>query len=188
MSIRTAKFLKGVRGTDPALFDKTPQIALIGRSNVGKSSVINSLTNQKDLAFTSSFPGRTQEINIFHINKSWYLIDLPGYGFAKLSYQDQEKIENMIRWYFFESNINQKKVVLIIDAEIGPTANDLEMLHALMDHEKDIIVVANKIDKVPKTKQQARIEELQSLIGSHTLIPYSAIKRIGINELYRAIA
>ena len=91
MNITSARFIKGVVGPDENLEDGVPQIAFIGRSNVGKSSVINTLANQKGLAKTSSFPGRTQQINLFLINKSFYLVDLPGYGFAKASKDTRNK-------------------------------------------------------------------------------------------------
>ncbi len=187
MSIRTAVFVKGIRGTDAILADGIPQVAFIGRSNAGKSSIINSLTNQKGLAKTSSFPGRTQEINLFLINKSFYLVDLPGYGFTKLSHAARIKLEKLVNWYFFESPYKQKKIVLIIDASLGPTASDMEMLHALMQHEKNIIVVANKIDKLKKTAYEKQMEKIKGLIGDHPIIPYSSEKRAGMNELLKEI-
>lgn len=187
MSIRTATFVKGVRGTDPILEDGIPQIAFIGRSNAGKSSMINSLTNQKGLAKTSSFPGRTQEINLFLINKQFYLVDLPGYGFTKLSLEARAKLEALLNWYFFNSPYEQKKVVLIIDASIGPTQSDMDMLHALMQHDKNIIVVANKVDKIKKTQLEKQLEKIKGMIGSHPLIPYSSERRTGMNELLKEI-
>ena len=148
MRITSASFIKGIVDDDPILGDGTPQIAFIGRSNVGKSSLINTLTNQGGLARTSSFPGRTQEINIFLINKSFYLVDLPGYGFARASSAGRDKISDLIHSYLFNSNYEQKKVVLIIDANVGPTDKDIAMLCALEDHKKSIVIVANKIDKI----------------------------------------
>ncbi|MEK7066054.1 MAG: ribosome biogenesis GTP-binding protein YihA/YsxC, partial [Patescibacteria group bacterium] len=135
MKIKSAKFIRGVTGTDEILEDGVPQVAFIGRSNVGKSSTINSLVGQKDLARTSSFPGRTQELNVFLITPEkgspFYLVDLPGYGFAKGAISKQEQILKLIRWYLTDSGIEQKKVVLIIDASVGATANDLEMFRIL---------------------------------------------------------
>jgi len=113
MKIKSAEFIKGAVGADNIFENEIPQIVFIGRSNVGKSSVINSLANQKNLAKTSSFPGRTQEINIFLINKAFYLIDLPGYGFAKIPKEVRYKIQKMISWYLFDSDYVFKKVVLI---------------------------------------------------------------------------
>jgi GTP-binding protein len=128
MEIRSAKFIKGVVGTDEIFEDGIPQIVFIGRSNVGKSSVINTLANEKGLARTSSTPGRTQQINIFLINKAFYLVDLPGYGFAKVPLAVKQQIQKMINWYLFNSDYNFKRVILIVDANVGPTKDDLDML------------------------------------------------------------
>ena len=109
MSHAPAVFVKGIVGPDESLDDGKPQIAFIGRSNVGKSSVINSLTRTKGLARTSSLPGRTREIILFLINKSVYFVDLPGYGFATGSKAEQEKIQLLIYWYLFDSPYTQKR-------------------------------------------------------------------------------
>lgn len=183
MKIESAKFIKGINGSDKILEDGTPQIAFIGRSNVGKSSVINSLTNQKDLAKTSSYPGRTKEINLFIINKSLYLLDLPGYGYAKASHEVRDHLFKLIDWYLFKSSYPQKKIIFIIDANVGPTRDDLDMLRTLEEFKKDIVVVASKIDKIQKSKYEARFDEIKSLIGRHKIIPYSSHKKIGISEL-----
>lgn len=174
-------------GTDDIFEDGTPQIAFIGRSNVGKSSVINSLVNQKDLARTSSSPGRTKEINLFLINKSFYLVDLPGYGFAASSREAREQLQKMINWYLFKSQYEQKKVVLIIDANVGPTDIDLETLYALEEGKKNIVVVANKIDKIKKPEYASQLQKIKDLVGGHRVIPYSARKKIGVSELIREI-
>lgn len=185
MKITSAQFIKGLVEADDILEDGKPQVAFIGRSNVGKSSAINALTKQKGLARTSSFPGRTQEINIFLINKSFYLVDLPGYGFVKSSVQAKQRLQDLIYWYLFDSPYKQKKVVLIIDAYVGPTSNDLAMLHDLEEAEKDIIILANKVDKIKKSQCANEIRRLQELFGGHIVIPYSSEKNIGINDLAR---
>lgn len=187
MNITSAKFVKGLVGDDEILHDGLPQVAFIGRSNVGKSSVINSIANQKALARTSSFPGRTQEINVFLLNKDFYLVDLPGYGFAKGSKEMQENLQRLIYWYFFDSQAEQKKVVLIIDANIGPTNNDMEMLYSLKEAGKDVVVVANKIDKIKKNNLAQEIKRIQQEVSNYKVIPYSAEKKIGINELIQEI-
>ena len=187
MAIRSATFVKGVVGDDEILEDGKPHIVFIGRSNVGKSSTINILTKQKDLARTSSFPGRTQEINIFLINKSFYLVDLPGYGFVRASRETREKLEKLIYWYLFESQYIQKKIVLIIDAYTSPTDSDLEMLIALEEHKKDIVILANKVDKIKKSGYKKQLEKIQNRIGDHKIIPFSAKKNIGIGELMNEI-
>lgn len=183
MNIKSANFIKGIVGPDRALEDHYPQFAFIGRSNVGKSSVINSLTGQKGLAKTSSFPGRTQQINLFLINNSFYLIDLPGYGFAKASKATQEKIQALIYWYLFESPYAQKKIFLIIDANIGPTDLDLEMIEELEQANKNIVIIANKIDKIKKPALTKQLQKIQTAVGGHVVIPYSADKNIGISKV-----
>lgn len=183
MQVKTAEFLRGITGSDEMLDRDIPQIAFIGRSNVGKSSVINSLTNKKGLAITSSFPGRTKQINIFFINSTYFLLDLPGYGFAKASHEVRDQLFRLIDWYLFKSEYKQKKVVLIIDANVGPTKDDLEMLHTLEDFQKDVVVVANKIDKIKKSKLDVQLKAIQEQIGDHKITPYSSEDKIGIKLL-----
>jgi GTP-binding protein len=187
MNIASAKFIKGIVEDDEVLNDGIPQVAFIGRSNVGKSSVINTLANKKDLAKTSSFPGRTREINIFLINNSFYLVDLPGYGFAKGSKQKQKKIQSLIYWYLLDSSYRQKKIVLIIDANIGPTENDMQMLHSLAEQNKQVIIVANKVDKIKKSSYKKQLAEIQNAVGNYKIIPYSAEQKIGVNGLLNEI-
>lgn len=183
MNIKSARFIRGVVGPDDFLEKDIPQIAFIGRSNVGKSSVINSLTHQKDLAITSSLPGRTRQINLFLINESVYLLDLPGYGFAQDSQEGRERIQKLIFWYLFDSNYKQRKVVLIIDVNVGLTESDLKTLKYLREKEKNIVIVANKIDKVKKSQHKKELQKIKDLAGGAKIIPYSAKHKIGIAEL-----
>jgi len=183
MKIESAEFIKGVIGTDTIFEDGIPQVAFIGRSNAGKSSVINSLVGQKKLAVTSSFPGRTQRLNFFLINKKIYLVDLPGYGYAKVPDKIKRNLQRMVNWYFFTSEYDQQKVILIIDAEVGPTKDDLEMLYSLEDKSKNVVVVANKIDKIKKSEYDAQFAKIKELIGHHKIIPYSAKKNFGVKDL-----
>lgn len=187
MNIRSAKFIKGIVYTDELLDNGKPQIAFVGRSNVGKSSLINSLTGQKGLARTSSFPGRTQEINLFLINNSHYFVDLPGYGYARISDEARERIQSLIYWYLFSSNYPQKKVVVIIDANVGVTDLDMVMLHKLEEAKKDIIIVANKIDKIKSSERFKKLKTLHESLPNCKLIQYSSDKRIGQKELLREI-
>lgn len=187
MQITSAVFIKGVRGTDPILAGNKPYIAFIGRSNVGKSSVINSLVKKKNFARVSVSPGRTREINLFLINNSFYLVDLPGYGFAKASREVQEHIQQLIYWYLLNSEYEQKKVILIIDANVGPTDNDMKMLYSLEEKGKNIVVVANKIDKIKSQAYEQQLRDIQHRVGSHTVIPYSAKKGIGVGALVNEI-
>ncbi len=182
MKIISAKFIKGVVGSDTILSDGTPQIAFIGRSNAGKSSLLNSLTNSRKLAITSDTPGRTREINVFMINESHYFIDLPGYGYARAGARTLDKLGAMISWYLFDSD-NNPTVVLLIDSLVGPTVDDLGMLRELEKVGRNIVVVANKVDKIKKSQYQNRLQELGQLIPGHTLFPYSSKTKIGIEEL-----
>ena len=187
MNITSAKFVKSAVGTDEVFEDGTPQIAFVGRSNVGKSSVINSLVKQKELARTSSFPGRTREINIFLVNKSFYLIDLPGYGFAKVSHEIQKTLLKLIFWYLFDSGYVQKKIVLIMDANVGPTEIDLKVLRGLEEQGKDIVIVANKVDKIKKSQYTRQLQKIKNIAGDHKVISYSSEKKIGVEELRKEI-
>jgi GTP-binding protein len=183
MQIAFAKFMRGIGGTDELLSDGTPQVALIGRSNVGKSSIINSLTGEKALARTSDTPGLTQEINIYSINKKFYLLDLPGYGFAKIPAEIRQKIQKLNWWYLFDSDHKQYKAVLVLDANVGPSKNDIEMLALLREHQKDVVIVANKIDKIKPTDYDMRLQVIIDLAHGLPVIPYSSLKKIGIQDL-----
>jgi GTP-binding protein len=187
MHIKSAKFIKGVVADDSILRDGKPHIAFIGRSNVGKSTLINSLTLQKKLAKISSFPGRTQEINIFLINDSLYLVDLPGYGYVKGPKQLQERLHNLIYWYLLDSKYEQKKVVLIIDAKVGLTDSDKAMLYSLNEKGKDVVIVANKIDKIGPSVRATQLQNIQDAVGDQKIIPYSSKSKIGVSELLKEI-
>jgi len=189
--IISAAFVKGVVEACKELENNFPQVAFIGRSNAGKSSVINSMTRQKNLARTSSSPGRTQEINLFLINKFLYLADLPGYGFVKSSREARGRLGQLINWYLFTSGYAQKLVVLIIDAELGLTESDLEILESLEEYKKNIIIVANKIDKIKKSAYEKQLGKIKNQAGSLKVIPYSAKKKIGVSlltgEIFKAV-
>jgi len=187
MKITSAVFIKGIVEEDRLLEERKPQVAFIGRSNVGKSSTINTLVGKKGLAKTSSFPGHTQEINLYLINKKVYLLDLPGYGFTKTSRDRREKIQDLIFWYLIDSPYKQKKVVLIIDALVGLTASDWEALQGLEEKGKNIVIVMNKIDKVKPSERKNSLIKLQNKVGAHRIILFSAEKGIGVNELVNEI-
>jgi len=175
--------MRGINGTDELLADGTPQVALIGRSNVGKSSLINSLTGEKNLARTSHVPGLTQEINMYSINRKFYLLDLPGYGFAKVPENVREHLQKLNWWYLFDSPYEQHKAVLVMDANVGPSKNDAEMLSLLREHQKNIVIVANKIDKIKKSEHSEKMQAIVDFAGGLPVVPYSSTGKIGIAEL-----
>lgn len=183
MRITSTKFMKGLVGDDEILADGISQVAFIGRSNVGKSSLINVITNSK-ASRTSSFPGRTQEINIFLVNENYYLVDLPGYGFARASGIGREKIGELIDSYLFNSIHSQKKIVMIIDANVGLTDKDILMLEELEKFNKDFIIIANKIDKMTQSEYHKKNNEIKKIVGEqHKIIPFSVKTRKGVEAL-----
>lgn len=186
MTTEIAQFIRGYTSIDTAMPIDLPHIAFIGRSNVGKSSTINALTKQKKLAKTSAFPGRTQQVNVF-ATKKYYIVDLPGYGYARMSKQDREKLQKLINEYLFIAPIPQQYIFLIIDAYVGFTESDNTLLEALIAHKKQFIIIANKIDKVKKSHRAHHIANLQQKIGDYKLLAYSAEDPSSIQTLRAVI-
>lgn len=186
MEIKSAIFVKGIVGDDEILNDKLPKIAFVGRSNVGKSSLINALTHTK-ISRTSSYPGSTQQINAFLINKLFYLLDLPGYGFARGSKLGREKMGDLIHSYLFNPHYIQKKVVLVIDANVGFTDKDLSMLEDLKSFPKEFFIAASKIDKIKKSEYAKKLRELQEVAGPYPILPFSSTKKTGLKAVMNAI-
>lgn len=176
MKITSAEFIKGAVARDGLPRDLRSQIAFIGRSNVGKSSFINSLAGQKKLAKSSSMPGRTLEVNFFLMNKKFYFVDLPGYGYAKQPRSLREEIEDRIFWFLTDDTIPLRTVVLLVDAKVGPTPLDLDMLETLSHHldRYQVIVVANKIDKIKKSEESKVLREIQVKAQGCRVFPYSS--------------
>jgi GTP-binding protein len=185
--IKSAEFKKGVVRDEGLPIDEIPQIAFIGRSNVGKSSVINTLTNRKALARSSSHPGFTAEANFFLINDLFYLVDLPGYGFARGSKDKRNKITGIVDWFFTSEKTNIKKVVLIIDAKIGATPDDIHMYNFLLESKKEMVIILNKYDKLDQNEKFKNIEKIKSEFPEQTVIKYSAVDKIGVQELFDEI-
>jgi GTP-binding protein len=121
-------------------------------------------------------------MNLYLLNNVLYLVDLPGYGHAKTSWKERDRIQTMISWYLLESHYKQKKVILIIDAKVGPTQRDLEVLRKLEEHDKEILVVANKIDKIKRSEYVQQIKSIEATLG-RPVLPYSAQERIGVGAL-----
>lgn len=185
--IKSAKFVKGIVGSDNILKEKKPQIAFVGRSNVGKSSVINTLVGMKDLAISSSTPGRTLQLNFFLINDGVYFVDLPGYGYSKQALKFAEKMRKMIMWYLEYNEKKPKKAVLIIDGNVGPTKFDLEMMELLQENEHNIVVVANKMDKVKNSELARKKKNITEKLDTGNIIYFSSKTKQGKQELLEAI-
>ncbi len=188
MKISKAEFIKGVIGNDYSMKDDFSQIAFFGRSNSGKSSVINSLINQKHLVRVSKHPGKTREANFFRIDNSFYFVDFPGYGYAKCSIKERNKMIKRIFWYIEHSNVRPKAVMLIIDAKVGLTDLDREMIKILQKNEHNIIIIANKIDKLEKIVREKNISAIKEELSQILIFPYSAKTKEGKDKLIEKIA
>jgi GTP-binding protein len=187
--VRQLEFLGGMAVAggwrpDPML----PEVAFAGRSNVGKSSLINRLVNRKKLARVSNTPGRTREINFFRVNDQFVLADLPGYGYAKVSKEARAAWKPLIEGYLSGSP-RLRGIVQLLDARHEPTHDDLHMLEFLSALEVPTIVVATKTDKLPRARVAERVRELAQAAGvsEDQVIPFSATTGAGRAELAEAI-
>lgn len=168
-----------------------PQIAFSGRSNVGKSSLINTLLGRKSLARVSSAPGKTITVNFYDVDKKLYLVDLPGYGFAKRSPEDKKRWSALTDGYFTSNkNIDRLCLVLqLVDSRIGPTKDDEMMLDFLAASEIPFVVVATKSDKLNATERKKNFETISEhpLINGHSVIFFSSLKGEGKDELWKTV-
>lgn len=174
MIIKSAEYLTSVVSKDKII--KTGiDFAFVGRSNVGKSSLINSLVNQKKLCKTSSLPGRTRMINYFNINNQFRFVDLPGYGFAKAGKQNKEIWANIMEDYLLNTSC-LKRVFMLVDSRITPTELDLRMIKFLYYNQIPFTILATKTDKLPKTKISAYVQNCANKlgVGKDNIIPYSS--------------
>ena len=190
MKIKNAE-LETVCGITSVLPDnQMPEIAFAGKSNVGKSSLINGLLNRKSLARTSSAPGKTQTINYYNVNKELYFVDLPGYGYAKVSRETQEKWGVMIEKYLKTSG-QLKAVLLLIDIRHEPSANDRNMYEWINFNGYKPIIIATKLDKINRSQIQKHIKMLKNglnVLPDTTVIPFSATTKQGRDEILELIS
>lgn len=169
--------------------DELPEFLLVGRSNVGKSSFINTLVERKNFAHTSSKPGKTQTLNFYLINKSFYLVDVPGYGYANGGKQMQKKFGMMIEEYL-KNRRSLKQVYMLIDYRHKPTEDDVLMYNFLKYYNLDIKVIATKYDKISKnarSKQDKIIRETLKFSEGEDFIPFSTITKKGKEDIYKEI-
>lgn len=164
-----------------------PEIAFAGKSNVGKSSLINALMNRKSLARTSSQPGKTQTINFYNVNDAMYLVDLPGYGYAKVSKSAQEQWGKLIESYLHQSQM-LKAVFLLIDIRHEPSNNDKMMYDWIVDNGYNPIIIATKLDKLKRSQVQKHVKMIKqglNLIPGTQVIPFSATSKQGREEIWQ---
>ncbi|MBQ1410840.1 MAG: YihA family ribosome biogenesis GTP-binding protein [Oscillospiraceae bacterium] len=189
MNLQKAEFLTSITEMAKLPKDGLPQIAFSGKSNVGKSSVINRVLNRKNFARVGETPGKTVHINFFRIDARAYFVDLPGYGYAKVPLAEKERWGKLMEQYF---SVPERIAlgILIVDARHKPTENDITMAHYFQNSGRPYVVVANKLDKLKKSELEpnlALIRQTLALEESTVLIPFSAEKGTGRDELVKQI-
>ena len=180
MIVKNPKFEISAVGPKQYPNNNLPEIVLAGKSNVGKSSFINTMINRKTLARTSSQPGKTRQINFYNIDSKFYFVDLPGFGYSKMSHTEQEKVGKFIEEYLFTRK-NISCVVLLIDIRHDPSKNDIIMFNYIRSIGAPHIVIANKADKIAPTKVNSYVENLRKLLEaneSDIILPFSSEKKI----------
>ncbi len=187
MLIKNPKFQ--ISAVSPAQYPKDglPQIVLVGKSNVGKSSFINTLVNRKNLARTSSEPGKTRQINFYNMDNSFYFVDLPGYGYSKMSKQEQVKVGQFIEQYLSQSK-EIALIIFLIDIRHSPTENDRLMYRYIVDQQKPCMIIANKADKIAVTKVDSQVKVLQEELNplkDLPFLPFSAERRIYTDAVWK---
>ncbi len=188
MNLHNVEFLISAASTKDFPGNRLPEIAFAGKSNVGKSSVINRLLQRKNFARVGEKPGKTIHVNYFTIDKKCYFVDLPGYGYAKVSQKEKDRWAKLMEDYFAADRIDLG--VLIVDARHAPTNNDITMAHWFLESECPFVVVANKLDKVKKSQLAGNIQTIRQdleLPEECPIIPFSAEKGNGRDDLIRLI-
>jgi GTP-binding protein len=188
-NIQTAEYIRSAHSAQDLLHDGRPEVAFVGRSNVGKSSLLNMLLGRKALARTSSTPGRTQTINYFLINESVWFVDLPGYGYAKTSKDKRRAWAHTVEQYF-ESMLPAVTAVLLIDAKVGGTPLDAAAWDYLTASGNEPVVVATKIDKVLRGRRHHALALLRERVGvpaEYPIVEVSATTGEGVKELLKDI-
>jgi GTP-binding protein len=195
----TAEFVRSAHRSEDLLRDGRPEVLFVGRSNVGKSSLLNRLLGKKGLARTSSTPGRTRAVNYFLVNDRYYFVDLPGYGYARAGKDERREWAELVDGYVREVVARSCRVVLLVDGKVGATPLDVEALGYLVSLGAGVTVVATKMDRVPSGKRAKALSEIRRTLslgedtgdmggmgGTH-LIPVSADSGEGMKELWGTI-
>lgn len=186
MKITSAEFAHCVGMKSQLPETAIPEIAFAGRSNVGKSSLINCLINRKALARTSSQPGKTQTLNFYLVNGQYYLVDLPGYGYAKVPLAIRNKWKALLEDYLVKREV-LKGVALVVDSRHPPAASDLQMFEWLLHYNKPLFIIATKMDKLLQREQRPNIDRIAAAYRGVNVIPFSSVKGSGREEIWRQI-
>ena len=198
MKLKDAKFIKGIRGTDDIIFEDISHVSFFGRSNVGKSSVINAILGRKNLVKSSSKPGKTREINFFKTSfflnkkdedeniKELFFVDLPGYGYARLAPKERESLRKMIIWYLTETRGVKKMNVIVLDSKVGLTDFDKEILWIIEDLGQKAIIIFNKVDKLNQKTKKKNFEKVVNE-SVFDVVEFSALKKKGVENFLNLI-
>lgn len=188
MNITSAELIISAVRKEQYPDDNLPEFAMVGRSNVGKSSLINALLRRKNLARTSQSPGKTQTINFYLVNRALYLVDLPGYGYAQVSWNEREKWRKMIEEYLLH-RANLRGIIQLVDIRHPPTRDDLTMTEWLRHFQKPFIVIATKADKISRGQwaKHLRVARETLKLPPEGIIPFSAVTGYGRDEVWAAL-
>lgn len=185
--LKSPEFIKSAYNMKDIIEDELPMFVMVGKSNVGKSSFINTITNRKKLAHIGNTPGKTRCINYYNINKEFYLVDLPGYGFSKMSKGEKESI-NKLTNAFLKFSKNIKHIFFLIDIRHEPTDNDRSMYDWLVSTNIPFSIIANKADKISKGKSDEMIKVIEKkLFSKEQIIPFSSQDKTGLNYILELI-
>ena len=184
MRFINTKFIKSASKKEEFIVDDLAQIAIVGRSNVGKSSLINMLTNNSKMAKTSSTPGRTRLVNYFNVNEQFYLVDLPGYGYHKASKSIADSWDSVMNDYFVD-NEKLKAVLLLLDSRLLPSELDIQMIDFLAEHGIPCIIVLTKTDKLSRSEINNAITKISNVVryNKDLIVPTSATKKQGTDKI-----
>ncbi len=196
MRIETADFIRSASRRDQFPRDGLPEIAFVGRSNVGKSSLMNRLLRRRGLARTSGSPGRTRAVNFFLVNRRFYFVDLPGYGFARASRAERRRWAELIEEYFEHAPgaaapAAGRLLVQLVDGKVGATALDRQALEYFHSLDLEPLMVATKIDKVPRSRrlrQMRQIRQALEMAEGVDLVAFSAVTGDGVRQLWKGIS
>lgn len=187
MQLKSVRFVTSVAGPEQLPRDGLPEVAFSGRSNVGKSSLVNALVNRKGLAKTSKSPGKTRQLNYYGVNDRLYLVDLPGYGYARRSRQERRSWAELVEPYLQERQ-TLRGLVQLLDCRHDPTELDLQMLEWLQHRGEPFLVALTKSDKISASRLRERVGQVSSLLGTPpqaTVVPFSAKTKAGRQEIWR---
>ena len=188
MIVKNPKFEISAVGPKQYPQGALPEVVLVGKSNVGKSSFINTMINRKNLARTSNTPGKTRQINFYNIDNIFYFVDLPGYGYSKMSKQEKITSGNYIEEYL-QKRQNIALVIHLLDIRHNPTADDMLMYDYILRSNLPFIIITNKADKIAVTKVQGEVDKIKEILGISysTILPFSAERKIYKDKVWEEI-